>query len=81
MPEKTLLEALAEVPDPRAVTSMSQSWADAAGSLVTTAADLATFWRELERGSLLKPEQMAELHRAVPAPPFDGLWPGVRYGL
>lgn len=63
------------------VTSMNQTWADAAGSLVTTTADLAKFWQALQQGALLEPDQMAELHDTIPAPPFEALWPGTSYGL
>lgn len=63
------------------VTSMNQTWADAAGSLVTTTADLAKFWQALQQGALLEPDQMAALHDTIPAPPFEELWPGTRYGL
>ncbi|WP_437622916.1 serine hydrolase domain-containing protein [Sorangium sp. So ce1151] len=63
------------------VTIAHQSIADAAGSLVTTTADLAKFWRALSEGSLLEPEQMAELHATVPAPSFDPIVPGTSYGL
>ncbi len=63
------------------VTLANQTWADAAGSLVSTAADLATFWQRLQEGALLRPEQMAQLRATVAAPLFDPIWPGVRYGL
>lgn len=63
------------------VTSMNQTWADAAGSLITTTEDLAKFWRALQQGALLQPEQMSELQDTVPAPPFAELWPGTSYGL
>ncbi|WP_437741895.1 serine hydrolase domain-containing protein [Sorangium sp. So ce1504] len=63
------------------VTIANQSFADAAGSLVTTTADLAKFWRALSEGSLLDPEQMAELRDTVPAPAFDSIAPGSGYGL
>ncbi|WP_437677009.1 serine hydrolase domain-containing protein [Sorangium sp. So ce131] len=63
------------------VTIANHTWADAAGSLVTTSADLAKFWRALSEGSLLEPEQTAELHDTVPAPAFDPIAPGAGYGL
>jgi D-alanyl-D-alanine carboxypeptidase len=63
------------------VTIANQTFADAAGSLVTTTADLAKFWRALSEGSLLEPEQMAELHDTVPAPALDAIAPGIGYGL
>lgn len=63
------------------VTLMNHTWADAAGSLVTTTADLARFWRALQEGELLEEEQMAELQDTVPAPQLEVITPGVRYGL
>lgn len=63
------------------VTIANHSWGDAAGSLVTTTSDLARFWQAIHDGSLLEPEQIAELHDAVPAPPFEPILPGTRYGL
>ncbi|WP_437731733.1 serine hydrolase domain-containing protein [Sorangium sp. So ce1335] len=63
------------------VTIAHQSMAGAAGSLVTTTADLAKFWRALSEGSLLEPEQMAELHDTIPAPALDPIAPGIGYGL
>lgn len=63
------------------VTDMNYTWADAAGSLVTTTADLTKFWGALQRGALLGPAQMAELHATVPAPDLEVLTPGIGYGL
>ncbi|KYF59832.1 serine hydrolase [Sorangium cellulosum] len=63
------------------VTIANHTMAGAAGSLVTTTADLVKFWRALTEGSLLDPEQMAELHETVPAPAFDPIAPGTDYGL
>jgi D-alanyl-D-alanine carboxypeptidase len=63
------------------VTSMNYTWADAAGSLVTTTRDLTQFWRALQQGKLLGPAEMAALHDTVAAPAFDVVLPGVRYGL
>lgn len=51
----------------------------AAGGLVATPADLDRFSRALLGGELLRPPQLAEMRRTVPA---DDLGvPGVRYGL
>jgi D-alanyl-D-alanine carboxypeptidase len=55
--------------------------ADAAGGMVSTTADLARFWRALERGELLPPAQMAQMRATVPAEEFDDVRVGVRYGL
>ncbi|MGK4001174.1 serine hydrolase domain-containing protein [Sorangium sp. So ce1036] len=63
------------------VTIANHTWADAAGSLVTTTADLARFWRALSDGSLLQPEQMSELRETLPAPDLDPIAPGAGYGL
>jgi D-alanyl-D-alanine carboxypeptidase len=63
------------------VTIANHTWADAAGSLVTTTADLSRFWRALSDGTLLQPEQMSALRETIPAPDLDPIAPGVRYGL
>ncbi|MGC4748410.1 serine hydrolase domain-containing protein [Micromonospora sp. DT201] len=52
-----------------------------AGGLVSTTADLARFWQALSRGELLRPGQMAELRQTVLADGFQGIRPGIRYGL
>ncbi|MFC7534063.1 serine hydrolase domain-containing protein [Actinoplanes sp. GCM10030250] len=62
-------------------TTWNVSAAGAAGNLVTTPADLARFWQALERGHLLKPRQMAQLHDTVLAETFQDYIPGARYGL
>jgi D-alanyl-D-alanine carboxypeptidase len=62
-------------------TEFNTTWADSAGALVTTPTDLAKFWQALQRGRLLAPAQMAEMHTTVLAVTFQGLMPGVRYGL
>jgi D-alanyl-D-alanine carboxypeptidase len=53
----------------------------AASSLITTPTDLARFWQALQRGQLLKPRQMAQLHETVLADTFQDFIPGARYGL
>lgn len=62
------------------VTWMDPSLGWAAGQLVSTPTDLAAFQRALIGGRLLKPAQLAQMQRTVPAPEFDatGIW---RYGL
>ncbi|MEU4216005.1 serine hydrolase domain-containing protein [Actinoplanes sp. NPDC026623] len=62
-------------------TLFNPTVADAAGSLVTTPTDLARFWQALQRGRLLKPGQMAQLHETVLADTFQDYIPGARYGL
>ncbi|MFG1919204.1 serine hydrolase domain-containing protein [Micromonospora sp. NPDC048898] len=52
-----------------------------AGGLVSTPSDLARFWQAVGRGQLLRPAQLAELHRTVLADGFQGIRPGIRYGL
>src|SRR3954469_2192652 len=59
------------------LTSFNPSGTWAAGNLVSTAADIAHFWRAVLGGKLLAPARLAEMKRTVPA------WKGtnVRYGL
>ncbi|WP_231930827.1 serine hydrolase domain-containing protein [Micromonospora coriariae] len=52
-----------------------------AGGLVSTTSDMTRFWQALARGQLLRPGQMAELHRTVLADGFQAIRPGIRYGL
>lgn len=63
------------------VTSYNMTWGGAAGSLVTNSDDLSRFWRALQRGELLSPESMAEMHQTVPATGLDEVIPGTRDGL
>ncbi|MFI7546973.1 serine hydrolase domain-containing protein [Actinoplanes sp. NPDC049599] len=62
-------------------TLFNPTVAGAAGDLVTTPTELARFWQALQRGRLLKPRQLAQLHRTVLADTFQDLIPGARYGL
>ena len=62
-------------------TVFNPTAAGAAGGLITTPTDLARFWQALQRGQLLKPRQMAQLHRTVLADTFQDFIPGARYGL
>jgi D-alanyl-D-alanine carboxypeptidase len=58
------------------------SWADSAGALISTAADLNRFWSALGRGLLLPSAQLREMRETVPAPNGDNVSvPGSRYGL
>jgi D-alanyl-D-alanine carboxypeptidase len=63
------------------VTLLNHTWAGAAGSLVSTTEDVTRFWRALHLGRLLRPAEMAELQRTVPATELDPFIPGVRYRL
>jgi D-alanyl-D-alanine carboxypeptidase len=59
------------------LTEFNPSGTWAAGNLVSTAADIAHFWRAVLGGKLLAPAQLAEMKTTVPA------WKGtkLRYGL
>ena len=61
----------------RDVTELNPSGMWAAGNLVTSAADVAHFWRALLGGDLLAPAQLRAMKTTVPA--WHGS--GVRYGL
>ncbi|MFE9683193.1 serine hydrolase domain-containing protein [Streptomyces sp. NPDC002701] len=63
------------------VTEFNPSAGGAAGSMVSTTADLTRFFRALLGGRLLRPAELAEMRTTVPAPELDPAWPGVRYGL
>ncbi|MEU4424027.1 serine hydrolase domain-containing protein [Actinoplanes sp. NPDC024001] len=62
-------------------TMWNTTAAGAAGNLITTPTDLARFWQALQRGKLLKPRQMKQLHETVLAETFQDFMPGARYGL
>ncbi len=62
-------------------TLLNPTVAGAAGNMITTPSDLARFWQALQRGQLLKPGQMAQLHDTVLADTFQDFIPGARYGL
>jgi len=63
------------------VTMQNHTFAGAAGSLITTTADLSRFWRSLQQGTLLGPDQMAAMHTTVLATSLQSVAPGARYGL
>jgi D-alanyl-D-alanine carboxypeptidase len=63
------------------VTTFNPTAADAAGGMVSTTRDLTRFWRALQRGELLRPAQMAQMHRTVLADDLQEMKPGIRYGL
>jgi D-alanyl-D-alanine carboxypeptidase len=63
-------------------TAQNMSWADSAGALISTAADLTRFWTAIGHGTLLPPAQTRQMHHTVPANGGDGATvPGSRYGL
>lgn len=62
-------------PDPVDTTAWTPSWAWAAGALVSTTADLQTFYRALMRGRLLHGRQLQAMTTVVP------LGDGAGYGL
>jgi D-alanyl-D-alanine carboxypeptidase len=55
---------------------LTPSWAWAAGAIVSTADDIATFYRALLQGQVLEPELLAEMQATVAA-----YSPTERYGL
>ncbi|MFF7632956.1 serine hydrolase domain-containing protein [Kitasatospora sp. NPDC008050] len=59
------------------VTALNPTVGDAAAEIVSTTADLTTFYTALMRGRLLAPAQLAQMETTVPAP----IWPNARYGL
>ncbi|MDQ0779904.1 D-alanyl-D-alanine carboxypeptidase [Streptomyces aurantiacus] len=63
------------------VTEYSPTAADAAGSMIGTAADVNTFFSALMDGELLRPTQLNEMEKTVRAPLLDALEPGAGYGL
>ncbi|WP_067570714.1 serine hydrolase domain-containing protein [Nocardia acidivorans] len=58
-------------------TDLNPSWADSAGGMVSTGADLNRFFTALLKGDLLSAAQLAQMKRTVP---FDRM-PGGGYGL
>jgi len=63
-------------------TAENMSWADSAGALISTAADLNKFWSAIGSGTLLPPAQIREMRQTVPATGGDAASvPGSRYGL
>jgi D-alanyl-D-alanine carboxypeptidase len=63
-------------------TAENMSWADSAGALISTAADMTRFWSAIGRGTLLRPAQVRQMRQTVPADSGDtATVPGSRYGL
>jgi D-alanyl-D-alanine carboxypeptidase len=67
--------------EPIDATAFNPSWGGAAGEMISTTRDANRFLRALMRGEVLRPAQLAEMRRTVPATRFEQAWPGVRYGL
>jgi D-alanyl-D-alanine carboxypeptidase len=66
---------------PLETSNESVTWADAAGALVTTTADLSRFWSAIGRGLLLPPAMVRQMRQTVLAVTFQDDQPGYRYGL
>jgi D-alanyl-D-alanine carboxypeptidase len=63
-------------------TVRSMTWADAAGSLVSTERDQDVFFTALLDGRLLPPEQLAQMRQVVPTgEDYEVAFPGLHYGL
>jgi D-alanyl-D-alanine carboxypeptidase len=63
-------------------TAENMSWANSAGALISTAADLTRFWSAIGRGELLPPAETRLMRETVPATGGDSTAvPGSRYGL
>ena len=63
------------------VTALNPSAADAAGSMISTTADLTRFYKALTGGRLLARAQLAEMETTIAAPGGAEGIPGARYGL
>jgi D-alanyl-D-alanine carboxypeptidase len=67
--------------EPIDATRLNPSWGDAAGEIISTTEDANRFLRALLGDEVLRPEQLAEMKKTVPADELQENWPGVRYGL
>jgi D-alanyl-D-alanine carboxypeptidase len=67
--------------EPVDVTQQNPSYAGPAGEIISTTDDTNRFLRALVTGRVLRPAQLAEMQKTVPATLFEGNWPGARYGL
>jgi D-alanyl-D-alanine carboxypeptidase len=63
------------------MTVLNATGADASGGMVSSTADLARFWQALQRGQLLRPQQMHQIHDTVLAETLQDFIPGIRHGL
>ncbi|WP_323747933.1 serine hydrolase domain-containing protein [Catenulispora rubra] len=67
--------------DPVDVTVLNPSMIDAAGSIISTTADLSRFYAALTDGRLLAPAQLTNMETTIPAAQLSVFWPSARYGL
>ncbi|MFS8359091.1 serine hydrolase domain-containing protein [Streptomyces sp. CWNU-52H] len=67
--------------EPIDVTEFNPSAGGAAGSMISTTADLTRFYEALLGGRLLRPAELKAMRTTVPATELDEAWPGVSYGL
>lgn len=63
------------------VTEFDTTIAGSAGQMVGTTEDVNRFLQALIGGEVLRPAELAEMQKTVPATRFDRAWPGIRYGL
>ncbi|WP_239130354.1 serine hydrolase domain-containing protein [Sinosporangium siamense] len=66
---------------PRDFSTYNMSWGDMAGAVVSTMADLNTFYRALFQGRLIGAEQLAEMRTTVPVTSGPGATNSTSYGL
>jgi D-alanyl-D-alanine carboxypeptidase len=62
-------------------TIFNSSFVGPAGGLISTTADLNTFFRALLGGKLLSSVQLSEMQQTIDAKQLQDLYPGLRYGL
>ena len=62
-------------------TMFNSSFVGPAGELISTTADLNTFFRALLGGKLLSAAQLSEMQQTIDAKQLQDLYPGLRYGL
>jgi D-alanyl-D-alanine carboxypeptidase len=64
--------------EPVDYTVFDPSWGYAAGAMVSSTADLTTFFSALSRGGVVPAAELAQMRKTIPA---DALWEGAEYGL
>jgi D-alanyl-D-alanine carboxypeptidase len=62
-------------------TIFNSSFVGPAGGLISTTADLNTFFRALLGGKLLDSAQLSEMQQTIDAKQLQEIYPGLRYGL
>jgi D-alanyl-D-alanine carboxypeptidase len=62
---------------PTDYTTFDPSWGFAAGAMVSTTADMTTFFSALAEGQMLSTALLEEMQKTTPA---DSLWAGAEYG-